>query len=171
MPSPVPSLREYVRIKQQPHQAQAPPELRWDRLHRMARRFPWAAGISLVVVAATGMYTVRYNAPAPAPGLFAPWLLARLPFSGSYLAVFGVKMSLMLAIAVSTFAQAVLPRRAYGRSSGAAADLPAPGHAADRPLARLAWATLAVGLLVFADVVVPGYLHTITHLAAAAGVR
>lgn len=144
-------------------------------LSRGAAMFPWAAGGSLLLVAITGIYNARYNAPTRPPGLFAPEALVRLPFGDAYLTVFILKMILTLAIVVTTAALTMVLRRAYVRPlpiiAGAAQGSGRPGHAMDRQVTWLAAANLVLGLLTFANVVVLGYLHMINHVAAAAGVR
>ncbi len=152
-----------------------PPEHRWRLLRRASRAFPWVAGASLLLVAISGIYTARYNAPAPAPGLFAPQVLAKLPFGKAYLAVFSLKMGFMLGIMIVTVALALTLRKAYDRPvpavAGAARDPNGGRLAPDRLVRGLAVVNLLLGLLTFANVVVLGYLHIITHVGAAAGAR
>lgn len=149
------------------------PEHRQRVLHPVARLLPWAAGISLLLLAASGAYTARNNAPAPVPGIFDPRALAALPFGGAYLAVFLVKMVLTLGIVVGTMALAVALRRAYGRPIADVSDAAINGASGksrvERTVVWLAGANLFLGMLAFVSVVVLGYLHVITHLGATVG--
>lgn len=151
------------------------PEQRWRPLKRVAGAFPWAAGGSLMLIAMSGTYNALYNVPTRAPGIFAPQALATLPFGKAYLAAFFVKMGLVLAILIATPMLALALRKAY--------DLPAPlgGGMNDasgvsradpeRTVRWLAALNLLLGLLTFANVVVLGYLHMISHVGGAAGAR
>lgn len=151
------------------------PEQRWRLLRRGAIAFPWAIGGTLLLVAITGIYNAMYNVPTRSPGIFAPEVFARLPFGEAYLAAFFVKMGLMVAILGATVALAAALRGAYGRPvpgiAGAAPGSSGPRHAPDQQVTWLAVLNLVLGLLTFANVVVLGYLHIISHVAAAAGAR
>lgn len=147
------------------------PEQRRRPLGWMARVFPWGAGSSLVLIVASGVYNAFYNVPTRAPGLFAPQGIAALPFGKAYLAAFLTKMGLMLAILVMTAALAVALRRIYAspapisrgtvRTSGPPAD-------PERTVRWLAGFNLLLGVLIFASVVVLGYLHILSHVGGAA---
>lgn len=147
----------------------------WPFLRRAATAFPWAAGGGLLLLAVTGIYIARYNAPIRPPGLFAPQFLARLPFGQAYLAAFFLKMSLMLAIVVMTAVLALALRKAYLRPvsilAGGAYSSGLPRLAPERRVMWLAALNLMFGVFIFADVVVLAYLHIISHVAAAAGAR
>lgn len=151
------------------------PEQRWRPLRRVAGTFPWAAGGSLTLIASSGIYNALYNVPTRAPGLFAPRVLASLPFGKAYLAAFFVKMGLMLAILVATTLLALALRGVYRQAapvSGGTAfgSGEFPGNP-ERAVRRLAALNLLLGLLTFANVVVLGYLHIISHVGGAAGAR
>lgn len=150
------------------------PEQRWRPLGRVAQVFPWAGGGSLLLIATSGMYNALYNVPTRVPGLFAPQSLAALPFGKAYLAAFFVKMGLMVAILVATTALALMLRRVYGRPApvgGAGDGLGVSRTDPERPVRMLAAFNVLLGLLIFANVVVLGYLHIISHVGGAAGVR
>ncbi len=151
------------------------PEQRWKLLARLTVVFPWTAGASLLLLAFTGVANAVVNAPTRSPGLFAPEAIARLPFGKAYLAVFGLKMILTLAVVVATAALGLALRSKYGRPvpiiAGAARDAGRLPLRPDRALSWLAAINLLMGVLTFISVVVLGYLHMITHVAAAAGAR
>lgn len=151
------------------------PEQRWRPLARVARAFPWTAGGSLMLVAMSGIYNALYNVPTRAPGIFAPRVLASLPFGEAYLAAFFVKMGLMLAILVATTLLALALRRVYGQPAPiGGGTVHGPGMSRADPERTVRWLAafnLLLGLLTFADVVVLGYLHIITHVGGAAGAR
>lgn len=149
------------------------PHERGRSLARMAAPFPWAAGGSLLLVTVTGILNARFNAPGLPPGILAPETIARLPFGKAYLAVFAVKMGLMGVILISTTALALLLRRTSGTvsppdsSAASAGDGPGPAQA----VVRVAAINLVFGLLTLASVVMLGYMHILSHVAAASGAR
>lgn len=150
------------------------PEQRWRPLQRVAQVFPWAAGGSLLIIALSGIYNALYNVPTRAPGLFAPQGLAALPFGKAYLTAFLVKMSLMVTILVATTTLALVLRNVYGRPApvgGAGDGVGASRLDPERLVRILAAFNFLLGLLIFANVVVLGYLHIISHVGGAAGVR
>lgn len=152
------------------------PEQRWRPMGRVSRVFPLAAGGSLFIIATSGIYNARYNVPARPPGLFAPGILAELPFGRAYLGAFLVKMGLMLAIVGATAALGFALRRVYSQPASTRGGMTAvyrevADDPTDRPVRWLAALNLLLGLLIFADVVVLGYLHIISHVGGAAGAR
>ncbi|MBI3953696.1 MAG: FixH family protein [Chloroflexi bacterium] len=142
-------------------------------LQRLAATFPPRAGVALAVVAATGVLSARYNAPTRPPGLFAPEVVAGLPFGEAYLAVFLVKMALGLAIIATTVALAISLRRGHGvmvpAVAGASEGFPASPARERNWVVLLAAVNIVLGLLLFVDVVLMGYVHIISHVGAAAG--
>lgn len=150
------------------------PDQRWRVLRRWTVTFPRTAAVLLLLVAASGMTNAIYNTPTRPPGVFAPKAVAGLPFGQVYLVAFSLKMGLMLAIVAATAALALALRRTYGPVpivTGAAPGSAAFRRAPDRAVTSLAILNLTLGLLTFASVVVLGYLHMISHVAAAAGAR
>jgi len=149
------------------------PEQRRLPLRRVAGAFPWAAGGSLLLIAISGIYNALYSVPTRPPGILAPQVLARLPLGKAYLAAFFVKMGLMLAILVATTWLALALHRVYGQpvpiGGGIVHGPGASRH--ERAVTWLAATNLLLGLLTFADVVVLGYLHIISHVGGAAGAR
>ncbi len=151
------------------------PDQRWRLLRRWAATFPWIAAALLFLVALSGIANALYNTPTRPPGIFAPKTIAGLPFGQAYLVAFSFKMVLMLAILVATAALAIVLRRTYGHPAPIVAGA-APGSegvhgAPDGHVMRVAILNLALGVLTFATVVVLGYLHMISHVAAATGAR
>ncbi|MBI2246858.1 MAG: hypothetical protein HYU65_02815 [Armatimonadetes bacterium] len=155
--------------------AVVPVDHRWRSLHRVARLFPWAGGASLLLLGMSGMYLARFNAPSPAPGLFAPAALAALPFGRAYFVVFLGKMIVMLAMMAAAAALALALRRSYRHPvpavAGAAGDIAAGAPAAVRWVGRLALLNIGLSLLAFISVTILSYLHMIAHVGAAAGAR
>jgi hypothetical protein len=142
-------------------------------MRSLARIFPWAAGGSLLAVALTGWYNATYNAPTRPPGLFDPASIGRLSFGEAYLFAFLVKMVLSAAILAVSVGLAVALRRAYTPAlppriaGGAAHALAARG--VERLVVGLSVVNIVMGLLVFAVVVVIGYLHILTHIGGLYG--
>lgn len=151
------------------------PEQRWHPLRRVAGAFPWAAGGSLMLIAMSGIYNAMYNVPTRAPGIFAPQVLATLPFGKAYLVAFFVKMGLMLAMLIATPLLAIALRKVYHQQAprgGGSTDASDASRAdPERTVKWLAASNLLLGLLTFANVVVLGYLHMISHVGGAAGAR
>lgn len=152
------------------------PEQRRRSLELVSRAFPWAAGGSLFLITTSGIYNARYNVPTRPPGLFAPGILAGLPFGKAYLVAFLVKMGLMLAIVGATATLGFALRRTYSQPAPIRGGMTTVDReVADEPNGRtvrwLAALNLILGLLIFADVVVLGYLHIISHVGGAAGAR
>lgn len=151
------------------------PEQRWRPLRRVTGAFPWTAGGSLILIAISGIYNALYNVPTRAPGIFAPRVLASLPFGKAYLAAFFVKMGLMVAILIATTLLALALRNVYSQPApvgGATGTGPGMSRAdPERTVRWLAAFNLLLGLLTFANVVVLGYLHIISHVGGAAGAR
>ncbi len=141
-------------------------------LGRTAAIFPRAAGGSLLLLTITGLVSAIYNVPTRPPGLYEPANITRLPFGAAYLAVFQVKMLLTLVMLAATLALGIGLHRSYGRlvrTSTERSD--EDGGSITTPLVRLATVNLLVGFAIFACVVVLGYMHVISHVAAAAGLR
>ncbi len=151
------------------------PEQRARSLARAAAIFPRAAGGSLLLLTLTGIANAAYNAPTRPPGLLAPALIARLPFGSAYLAAFLTKMVLTLAVLGATVALGFILRQTYGQPAPAIAGGSPEGNglpaSQDRKVTWLAGVNLVLGLLIFASVAVLGYLHVVTHVAAAVGAR
>lgn len=134
------------------------PAQRVPQLQRVARIFPWVAGASLLVIGLSGAANALYNTPTRAPGLFAPEALAGLPFGKVYVGVFLVKMVLMAGVLIATVVLGAVIRAGSSHHN----------------LARvrgLAAVNVALGLAMFAVVVVLGYVHIIAHVGGAAGAR
>lgn len=134
------------------------PEQRMPQLRRLARAFPWVAGASLLVTGVSGAANALYNTPARSPGLFAPEVLARLPFGRVYVGVFLGKMVLMAGILIATVALGAVIR--VGQSNRTLVRV-----------RRLAAVNVGLGLAVFAWVIVLGYMHIIAHVGGALGAR
>lgn len=153
-----------------------PVQERYRLLRRLGAIFPWAAGVALLVIALSGIYSARYNTPTRPPGLFALEVFSRLPFGEAYLAAFFVKMGLALAIFATTAALALYLRKTYGSKTplvaGAAQALSIPSEerleSNRRMIGWLAAINLFLGLAVFANVVVLAYLHILSHVGGAA---
>jgi hypothetical protein len=142
----------------------------------VVRLLPRLVAGSIAVLAATGAYSARYNAPARTPGLFRPNAVSSLPFGDIYLAVFAAKIVLGVALMVGTF---VLTRRLQHDTSWLAVTVSGAGGATApvttvrTPNARrldgctrLAAANLIAGGAVLVVVVVVDYLHLLTHAGA-----
>lgn len=145
-----------------------------ERIMRsLAGWFPWIAGASFLVLALTGWYSAVYNVPTRPPGLFDPELIERLPFGSAYLMTFLVKMGLAAAMVCNTGALALALRRAYGPPvrpiAGGALAAALPLRRVDRWLVVLSALNVVLGIFVFVDVVVLGYLHILTHIGGISG--
>jgi len=142
-------------------------------LRSLAAWFPWVAGAAFLVLAGTGSYIAVYNVPARTPGLFDPNLVQRLPFGSAYLMAFAAKMGLTATMVVAAVALALALRRAYGSAlrpvAGGAVAAAIPLSRVERWPAILSGLNVALGICVFADVVVLGYLHILTHIGGIYG--
>ena len=144
-------------------------------MRSIAGWFPWLAGGSFLVLTLSGWYNAVYNVPARTPGLFDPNLVQRLPFGSAYLMTFLVKMGLTATMVVAAVALALALRRAYGSAlrpvAGGAVAAAIPLSRVERWPAILSGLNVALGICVFADVVVLGYLHILTHIGGIYGER
>lgn len=140
---------------------------RGSRYRRTVLRLftPVVAG-SIALLAATGAYSARYNAPTRAPGLFGPDAIGRLPFGGAYLVVFAAKMIFAVALLAGTF---LLARRLRHDTSWLAVPVSGAAVARSDGSTRLAAVNLIAGGAVLIVVVVVDYLHLLTHAGAFAG--
>lgn len=66
----------------------ASPQERSRMLRRLAVGVPWGIGVSILLLAISGIFSAIYNTPSRPPGLFAPTGLAQLPFGDAYLIAF-----------------------------------------------------------------------------------
>jgi len=141
-------------------------------LSRLTGIYPWSAGAALLLLSGSGALSARYNTPTRPPGLFAPDVFSGLPFGEAYLMTFVVKLALGAAILGATLGLALSLRRAYATKvpamAGSAVGFPNPGAPSGHLVTWLSSANVVLGLLVFVDVVVMGYLHVISHVGAAA---
>jgi putative copper export protein len=123
----------------------------WDSaLERLSPSLPKILGATWALLSATGIFLAINNAPNRAPGLIAPDALLRLPWGREYLIAFIVKM-LMVAGGIGVGVSIGYVMRKANTMN--------PEH-----LERLAAFDLIVGLFIFADVVVIGYMHNLAHL-------
>jgi len=144
---------------------------RRDMLRTLARGYSRIGGGSFWLMIATGILNAVESTPARSPGVFAPAVIAGLPFGKAYLAAFSVKMALTLAIFATTATLARTLRQTERDRTPAASNVVQDAASADplgRTAHRFAGITLLLGLLTFASVVVLAYLHVIVHLAASA---
>lgn len=149
-----------------------------DQRRRIARWFPWLAGASFALIAASGFYSAMYNSPIRQPGLLHPGDVASIPFGDAYLIAFGVKMLLAVALTLGTGMLAFRLRRSVswlvpGIAGGAQAPFdeitPRNSLLAElRKDACVLWAAtnLLVGGALLIDVVVLDYLHLLSHAGA-----
>ncbi len=144
-------------------------------MRSVAGRFPWVGGAGFLALALTGWYNAVYNVPTRPPGLFDPELIERLPFGSAYLMTFLVKMGLTAVMVCNAGALALALRRAYGRPvrpiAGGALGAALPLRRVDRWLVVLSALNVVLGIFVFVDVVVLGYLHILTHIGGISTVR
>lgn len=154
---------------------------RADLRRRIARSFPWVAGASFVLIAASGFYNAMYNSPTHSPGLLHPGDVLSLPFGDAYLVVFGVKMLLAIALTLGTTMLAFALRRSglwlvpsvAGGAQAPFDDITTRDSiwAELRKDTCVLWAAtnlLAGGALLF-DVVLLDYLHLLSHAGAVTG--
>ncbi len=143
-------------------------------LRSLAAWFPWVAGAAFLVLAGTGSYIAVYNVPARTPGLFDPNLVQRLPYGSAYLMAFAAKMGLTAAIVAGSGAMAIVLRRGFSPLrpiAGGALATSFPVTRVERWVVGLSLANMALGVFVFIDVVVLGYLHILTHIGGIYGAR
>ncbi len=120
-----------------------------DALARFSRSLPIILAATWGLLIVTGIYLAVNNVPNRAPGIFAPDVVLRLAFGREYLVAFLVKMLVVLgAIVVGVNIDFAL------RSS----------NITKERLTRLVALDVVLGLLIFADVVIIGYLHNLSHL-------
>lgn len=148
-----------------------------DQRRRIARGFPWVAGASFALIAASGFYNAMYNSPTRSPGLLHPGDVADLPFGDAYLIAFGVKMLLAVALTLGTAMLAFRLRRSSlwlvpGVAGGAQVPLDEITTRDSfwklRKDACVSWAAtnLLAGGALLIDVVVLDYLHLLSHAGA-----
>ncbi len=121
-----------------------------DVLVRSAKSLPKILGAIWILLIATGIYLAINNAPTRAPGVLAPDILVRVSWGREYLIAFIMKMLM--------FVGALGVGAGIGMAMRQTSDLTA------ERVARLAALDLLLGLFIFADVVVIGYLHNLSHL-------
>lgn len=147
----------------------------WYR-QTIVRLFPRLVAGSIAVLAATGAYNARYNAPTRSPGLFRPGGVSDLPFGDPYLAVFAAKMVFAVVLMGGTL---LLARRLRHDSAWLAAPVSVatasvaairtPDVRGSGVSARLAAMNLIAGGAVLVAVVVVDYLHLLTHAGSFVG--
>ena len=131
--------------------------------------------LSLAGILGTGMFSMAYDAPVTAPGIYDLDRLFALPYGEWYFAAFVLKPVAwvgLVALAIRVYfvvvrgprpvvagAPAGLPAISGGAGNGAMEPLkPVPG------LRGLTLLTIAVGLALVADLAVVIYLHYLSHL-------
>ncbi len=148
---------------------------------RVARAFPWLAGASFAIIAASGFYNAMYNSPTRSPGLLHPGNVASLPYGDAYLVTFGVKMLFAVALTLGTAMLAFQLRRAGSwlvPPVAGGAEAVYRGAASHRSLlaelrrdACVSWAAtnLLLGGALMMSVIVLDYLHLLSHAGAFSG--
>lgn len=149
-----------------------------EQRRRIARAFPWLAGVTFALIAASGFYNAMYNSPTRQPGLLHPGDVASLPFGDAYLIAFGVKMLLAVALTLGTAMLAFRLRRSVSwlvpSVAGGAQALFDEITTRNSLLAELRkdacvlWAAtnLLAGGALLINVVVLDYLHLLSHAGA-----
>lgn len=144
----------------------------WDRLRA---GFLPVAMLSLAGILGTGLFSMAYDAPVTAPGIYDLERLFALPYGEWYFAAFVLKPIAWLglvALAVRVYFVVVRERRPV--ISGAAAGLPVVSGGAGNEAAELrgpvpglrglTFMTIGVGMALVADLAVVIYLHYLSHL-------
>lgn len=121
-----------------------------ETLSRSARSLPKILGVLWLLLIATGIYLAINSVPDRAPGVFAPELLLRLPWGREYFIAFLLKMFMVVGVLGVGLAIGYVLRQ--------------PNEMTRERLTRWVAIDLLLGLFIFADVVIIGYLHTFSHL-------
>lgn len=149
------------------------PPARVQLFRTLSTFFLPAALFSLVLIAASGVYSAIFSAPIKPPGVFDFDTMWRIPFGPHYMATIAFKV-------VASSVSGVLTLRMARALRFAAIPVPAGGSAlaasgarmagvreaaTTAPLLRLALINVGVGISVAISVVLAIYLHYISHLA------
>lgn len=130
------------------------------RLHAwLARWFLPAAGASLALLFAAGVYSGFFGAPIAAPGVFDFARMRSIPYGEWYLAAFASKVVLFIGLGVLT-------HRTHAALQSQPSTDGAPATPADVwRLKRISILTMGVGSVLVVNVAVLVYLHYLSHLA------
>lgn len=126
------------------------PEAWADTLSRFSRSLPIILAATWALLIVTGIYLALNNVPNRAPGVFAPDLLARLPWGREYFVAFVVKMLMVIGGIAVGLSIGYVMRHSNGLTS--------------ERISQLVTLDLILGLFIFVDVVVIGYFHNLSHL-------
>lgn len=131
--------------------------------------------LSLAGILGTGMFSMAYDAPVTAPGIYDLERLFALPYGEWYFAAFVLKPVAwvgLVALAIRVYFVVVRERRA--ETAAAAIGLPVISGGAGNEAAELrdsfpglrglTFLTIGVGLVLVADLAVVIYLHYLSHL-------
>lgn len=121
-----------------------------DALSRLAPLLPKVLGLIWVPLIVTGVYLATSNAPTRTPGVLAPDVLLRVRWGEEYLIAFIVKILMVIGAIVVGGGIGYTLRQRNGMTS--------------ERVTRMVTLDLILGLFIFADVVVIGYLHNLSHL-------